>query len=275
MKCRINGVEIYYERQGQGCPLVMIHGFSLDHRVMVGCMEPIFSDQSGFQRIYFDLPGMGQTPANDGIQDSEDMLKLVIGFIKKILPDKRFSLVGESYGGYLARGVANRMQSMVDGMLLICPVVHFARTKRTVAELQVLAKDRDLMNELSMVDAEEFQNCVVLQTRNVWNRFQSDILPGVQLADFSLLERVRDTEFSFDPESFEFPFTKPVSILLGRFDNSVGYRDGIKLFGKYPRASLVICDRAGHNLQIEQESIFKATANEWLQRLKIKDSPLV
>lgn len=267
----IDGVEIFYECKGSGFPLVMIHGYGLDHRVMTGCMEPILSHQSEFQRIYFDLPGMGRTKAPDWIQTSEDMLELVISFIKKILPNQHFALVGESFGCYLARGIAHRLQPMVKGMFLICPVVRFKRSARTVPELKVLEKDEALLADLPMVDAEEFQSCVVIQSRAVWNRFRADILSGIQLADFNLLERVRDTEFSFDPEAFSKPFTKPVSILLGRFDNSVGYEDGMRLFGKYPRASLVVCDSAGHNLQIEQAVFFKAAVLEWLQRLQSID----
>lgn len=33
----------------------------LDHRLMSGCMEPIFTKREGWRRIYIDLPGMGVT----------------------------------------------------------------------------------------------------------------------------------------------------------------------------------------------------------------------
>ena len=31
MKINVNGIEMYYEKYGQGRPLVMVHGNSMDH----------------------------------------------------------------------------------------------------------------------------------------------------------------------------------------------------------------------------------------------------
>jgi hypothetical protein len=38
------------------------------------------------------------------------------------MPGQRFTVVGQSYGGYLARGVLARWVTSIDGMALICPV---------------------------------------------------------------------------------------------------------------------------------------------------------
>jgi pimeloyl-ACP methyl ester carboxylesterase len=42
MECNIRGVKIYYESIGEGTPILMIHGWSPDHRLMKGCLEPVF-----------------------------------------------------------------------------------------------------------------------------------------------------------------------------------------------------------------------------------------
>lgn len=39
----------------------MLHGYSPDHRLMAGCMEPIFNKKSNYKRVYIDLPGMGKS----------------------------------------------------------------------------------------------------------------------------------------------------------------------------------------------------------------------
>lgn len=41
-ECLIRTVKINYEVFGSGKPIIMIHGFSPDSRLMIGCMEPIF-----------------------------------------------------------------------------------------------------------------------------------------------------------------------------------------------------------------------------------------
>lgn len=40
--CKVKNANIYYEEMGEGRPIIMIHGFTPDHRLMSGCMEPIF-----------------------------------------------------------------------------------------------------------------------------------------------------------------------------------------------------------------------------------------
>lgn len=37
---------------------------------------------------------------------------------------------------------------------------------------------------------------------------------------------------------------------------------------KFSRATFAVLDRAGHNLQIEQENIFNSMINEWLMRIE-------
>jgi pimeloyl-ACP methyl ester carboxylesterase len=73
--CRIRDLEVYYEIAGEGKPIMMIHGMGVDHRTMKGCMEPVFQDRGDkWQRIYFDLPGMGRTKGVDWITNSDEML---------------------------------------------------------------------------------------------------------------------------------------------------------------------------------------------------------
>jgi pimeloyl-ACP methyl ester carboxylesterase len=49
----------------------------------------------------------------------------------------------------------------------------------------------------------------------------------------------------------------------------VGYRDAARLVENFPRATVAILDRAGHNLQIEQQRLFEALAAEWLDRMEV------
>lgn len=93
------------------------------YRLMMGCMEPVFTSRSGYQRIYPDLPGMGKSDAPGWIDSTDHMLEAVLEFIRKIIPHGNFLIAGESYGGCLSRGILYKMQNRVDGLLLICPVM--------------------------------------------------------------------------------------------------------------------------------------------------------
>jgi pimeloyl-ACP methyl ester carboxylesterase len=105
MECTVRDVPLSYESYGTGTPIILLHGYGSDHRLMKGCIEPIFAQQPGWQRIYLDLPGMGQTPGKEQIKSTDDILDIVIAFLDAVIPGQCFLLAGESYGGYLARGV--------------------------------------------------------------------------------------------------------------------------------------------------------------------------
>jgi pimeloyl-ACP methyl ester carboxylesterase len=148
MECQLEGISVHYEIYSKGHPLISLHGFSPDHRSMSGCLEPILKHRSGWQRIYPDLPGMGKTPGKEWITNSDQMLDVVLDFIDQVIPGQRFALAGESYGGYLARGVIYRKPALVDGLLLICPMIIPEQGKRSVPPQVALVQDPVLLSSL-------------------------------------------------------------------------------------------------------------------------------
>ena len=123
MVVNIGEVSFNYKEIGEGKPVLMIHGYCLDHRVMESAFEPVFTKNKGFRRIYIDLPGMGLSTGEDNIKNCEDMLKILLEFIDKVIGKEHFMIFGYSYGGYLARAILQRYEEMVDGLLLLCPVI--------------------------------------------------------------------------------------------------------------------------------------------------------
>ena len=272
MFCDLGNVNVYYETYGDGVPVLMIHGFYPDHRLMKGCMEPIFASRPGWKRIYFDLPGMGKTKGETWIDSTDKVLEVVLAFIDRILPNQNFLVVGESYGGYLARGLILKRRKFVDGLMLICPIIVPNLAERILPAPKVIVEDRQLISELAPSDAIEFVPMAVVQSRSVWERFRDEILVGLRAADKPFLERLLRTAygFSFSVDSLSEPYEKPVLVVAGRQDTSVGYEDAWRIIRNYLRATFAVLDTAGHNLQIEQARIFDALTSEWLDRVKLE-----
>lgn len=270
MKCNIKNLSINYEIIGEGKPIVMIHGYYPDHRLMTGCMEPIFSHNNSYKRIYIDLPGMGKSESAEWINNSDIMLDIVIDFIEKVIPNENFLLAGESYGGYLTRGVVYKMQDRIDGVALICPLIIPEYSKRNVPEHAVLVKDDILLAKLTSEEAEELNSSMVVQSEKIYERYQNEIMSGVNIANGEFLQSLMKNGygFSFNVDKIDKKFDKPSLMLLGKQDNCVGYKDTWKVLDNYPRATFAILDKAGHNLQIEQEELFNSLINEWLGRVK-------
>ncbi|MGN4819978.1 alpha/beta fold hydrolase [Bacillus cereus group sp. MYBK139-2] len=264
---RIKDAEIYYEIIGEGKPVIIIHGCAPDHRLMQRCMESVFEKYKGYQRIYIDLPGMGKSNAPDWINSSDHMLELLIACIEKIIPAKNFLLVGESYGGYLARGILTKLFERVNGLLLVCPVVVADPEKRTLPDKQVILQDEDFLNKLTSTEREAFCELAVVANEYTYKRFQEEIRPGLGVANYEFIERLQKN-YSLTMNFYHMKYEKPVLLLAGRQDISVGYQDIIEIIDDYPRATLAVLDMAGHNLQIEQPELFESLVGEWITRTK-------
>ncbi|WP_049891960.1 alpha/beta fold hydrolase, partial [Listeria seeligeri] len=185
----IRSVDVYYEKYGEGIPIIMIHGFAPDSQLMIGCMEPVFDKESPFSRIYLDLPGMGKTENYDSIQNADHVLTLLLEFIEAVIPGEPFILAGESYGGYLARGIAAKCPDRVLGVLLICPVIYPEKEKRTLPEQKVMYQDEAFVNSLSKEDKAYFSKSGVILTSRNWNRFLAEVMSGMINADGEFLDR--------------------------------------------------------------------------------------
>ncbi len=270
MYCHVQDLEVYYETYGEGKPILAIHGYYIDHHVMEGCLEPIFKNRPGWKRIYIDLPGFGKTKTKDWIISSDVMLNIILQFIDNVIPGENFLVAGESYGGYLARGIVNKKQDVVDGLLLICPVIIADKSKRNLPPHTILVKNLELLLSLTPLEREKFDPWATVHTDKVWKRFQEDIMPGVRLMDSKFADKLLKYGYplSFDPDELIKPFTKPSLILTGRQDSNVGYEDDWDILMNYPHATFAVLDRAAHMLQIEQEGLFNALINEWLDRVE-------
>ena len=263
--CKVPQAEIYYEDIGEGIPILLLHGFTPDHRLMSGCMEPLFSLRNGWRRIYVDLPGMGLTKDYNGINNSDDMLNTLVDFIESILPNQEYIVVGESYGGYLARGLIQKHKERILGAAFICPVIIPQHSDRTVEKHIILKSDNPFLKTLSQEELADFSsNQVVLNEYN-WIRYNKEILAGCKIANDHFLEKIKNN-YAFTFELEDTNYTKPSLFLLGRQDDSVGYKDALNIMDYYTRASSAILDIAGHNLQIEQPELFSSLVNEWLDR---------
>jgi pimeloyl-ACP methyl ester carboxylesterase len=150
---------VHYETIGDGTPIIMLHGWYLDHRSIMADLEPVFRTRRGWKRIYLDLPGMGRTQGIGWIANNDNMLKVVHDFIDTVIPGQRFVIAGYSYGGYLARGVVYHKSDLMDGLLLIAPIIR--PTQFTPSVKHVFMKDKTLLSELTGEERAIFDLAVI------------------------------------------------------------------------------------------------------------------
>lgn len=115
LKVTVNGIQIAYNRRGQGAPLVLIHGYPLDHTIWdeVGSLL-----EDDFDIITPDLRGFGQSDVVEKQYTVSDMAKDIEGLLDN-LEIENASIVGHSMGGYVALAFARAFPERVTGLGLV------------------------------------------------------------------------------------------------------------------------------------------------------------
>lgn len=277
MQCELDKATIDYEEHGEGRPILLLHGWTMDRRVEIFDYEKIFATRPGWRRIYPDLPGMGRSVAKAGLFSQDDVLEALLGFIDRVLPDGRFALAGTSLGAYLARAIAARRRSRITGLLLRVPCIFAEDARRTLPPFRALVADDAFMATLDADDRTSLGD-LLIQTpayaEALKHKRDAVVQPAIQ-ATAPIANEIRADPgrygFTFDLIEAEKTFDEPTLIIAGRRDTTVGYRDAWSILDSYPRATFVALDRADHGWPMERPNLLPALIDDWLARMALAE----
>lgn len=138
--------------------------------------------------------------------------------------------------------------------------------KRLLPSHTIIVEDKTFMNQLNELEETDFRSNNVVLDKKTWDRYKNEIASGCSIADQEFLSKIKKNYgFSYEIDSIK--FNAPSVFLLGLQDSVVGFKDAFTILEKFPRATFAILDKAGHNLQIEQENLFNSLITEWLDRV--------
>lgn len=116
MKIERNEVTLAYEKEGQGPPIVLIHGFPLNRTMWRPQIEAL---RDRFTVVAPDLRGFGEAagPMNDLTMDTYagDVLSLLDS-----LGMDRVALAGFSMGGYVAFRIVAKAAGRIGSLIMAC-----------------------------------------------------------------------------------------------------------------------------------------------------------
>ena len=267
LECQLSNAVIKYKSLGEGYPLLAIHGFSSDHQYLLHDLEPAFIGRDGWQRIYIDLPGHGQTKWPNWITSEDNILGLLCDFIDQIIPGKQFTLAGESWGASFSLGIINQRSELVDGLYLSVPYINIEPGKEILPEHNILVENDEFINLLQDDDPDWVTDYLVVQDVSFLERLRKEIFPA-EKANEKYNVNWEKIFYSLTLDAKEINFYKPSLFLTGRQDQVVGYQIAFNLLENFPRATYAVLDRAGHYMSLEQEGLMHALVNEWLDRVE-------
>jgi 3-oxoadipate enol-lactonase len=119
LKAIVNGIKLAYEHRGQGKPLVLIHGYPLDHTIWSPVIPLLEKD---FDLLLPDLRGFGQSGSSGTSYLLTDMAADIAALMDH-LQIKQAAIAGHSMGGYIALAFARAYPDRVRGLGLVASQV--------------------------------------------------------------------------------------------------------------------------------------------------------
>lgn len=252
--------------RGSGTPIVLVHGFGVDHRILLP-LDATIEAAGAWRRIYVDLPGHGESPIGD-VGSTMDVVAAVEQAILDRVHGERFAMIGNSFGGMVSRYIAHRLQDRVLGLGTIGSPFFAASDRRTLPDRVVLTRDDTIVGSLGDAGA-SYADMAVIQSPANAASFVDHVYPGIVAADEAAMERIAaNYEFPAEPEdAWPAPFARPCLFIAGRQDQVAGYRDALSRVEHYPRATFAALDAAGHNVHLDQPAVTAALVTDWLGRV--------
>jgi len=138
-KADVNGIQLAYDRRGKGTPLVLLHGYPLDHHLWDEVV-PLLEDT--FDLILPDLRGFGGSSTVDSFSAMEDYASDIAELLDQ-LGIQQTAIAGHSMGGYVALAFARLFPKRVRGLGLVASQVLADPTERKEARYQSAAEVAD------------------------------------------------------------------------------------------------------------------------------------
>lgn len=125
----VNGIKLYYEVYGEGQPLVMLHGFTMNHEMW----EPWVDDFSNkYKLILVDLRGHGHS-TNPSSFTHQKSAKDIYGLLDSLQIDT-FQAMGFSSGAITLTHMATLDSTRIQSMVLIGSTSYFPESSKPLLQ---------------------------------------------------------------------------------------------------------------------------------------------
>lgn len=249
----VHGIELELVRRGVGRPILLLHGFQpIDPRARF--LEYLARHA---ELIAPSHPGFGATPRPNGFETLYDLVNLYAAMLDA-LPHETLTVIGFSFGGWLACELALRSRHRIGKLVLVDSV-------------GIKVSDRETPD---IVDI--FNTYPETVRRLTWHN--PDNAPDFDaMTDEQLIAWHRGSEslclyawhpYMHNPRlAWWLPrITTPTLVLWGAEDGIVRPAYGRALAQHIPGAEFVLIENAGHRPEIEQADNFADRVLAFLNR---------
>ncbi len=247
---RANGLDIHYVTEGQGPPLLMLHGATSmgvhDWGAQRPLLRPDFTlfmpDARAHHRTVFDVrEGWSRTALVDDALAFVDALGL-----------ERFHIMGLSMGARTAVELAAREPERVDSMLVIGPAL---RPEPAASVARVRMDPDKILAEDPVWAAELQQRHDPHQGEGAWRRLLEAIGEDSQHLTEVMPEELRRIRL-------------PVLLAVGDDDPWMPLDEAVRVKRQLPQGKLLVVPDCGHVVEAERPGIFNPAMTQFFRRAR-------
>ncbi len=259
-------MEIYYESHGTGEPLVLIAGFASGAWQWFKQIDDL---SRNFRVITFDARGISRSKLDENETVS---IKEIANDVCEILDEleiEKASILGTSFGGFVAQEFALRYPERLNKLILAC--TSFGGIKHvlpdniealsafsSISNLNSLERIRKFMIPAFTKDFAENHANVIEQVCKL--REQNKVPESVYLQQLQAAT-------TFDMQAKTLQILAETLVVTGDKDQVVPMQNSINLANMIPKAELKIVENSGHLFFIEQAEKFNRIVKEFVKSM--------
>jgi pimeloyl-ACP methyl ester carboxylesterase len=249
----VAGIELETVRRGSGRQILMLHGFQT-----IEPNAPFLESLARYGELFApSSPGFGQSPRPKDFDTVYDLVHLYLELLDA-LPGDKVTLVGFSFGGWLAAEVAAACSHRLDKLVLVDPVGIKISDRETPDILDLFEKSPDEVRRRSWHDPD---------------RCAPDFNA---MSDEALVVYARNREalclYAWHPYMYNPQLPRwlarikvPTLLLWGESDRVVTPDYGRAYSRLIPRSTFELIEGAGHHPEIERPEAFVERVSRFLE----------
>ena len=241
---RVHGIELEVVRRGKGRSILALHGFDT-----MNPAAPFLDLLARHGEIVApSSPGFGHSPRPKDFDSIYDLVHLYLGALDA-LPGDKVTLIGFSFGGWLAAEVAAACSHRLDRLILVDPLGIKISDRETADILDIFNRSPDIVRRASWHDPD---------------RFAPDYNA---MSDEALVIHARNREalclYAWHPYMYNPQLPRwldrtavPTQLVWGASDGVVTPDYGRAYSRLIPGSRFTLIEGAGHHPEIEQSQAF-------------------
>lgn len=262
-KVTVNGITLAVHDEGNGPPILFVHGFPLSHSMW---RPQIFTFAGDHRVIAPDLRGFGESDVTEGTVTMEQHADDLAALLDELNVDEPVVLGGLSMGGYIAWQFQQKYSERLRAIIL-CDTRAIADTLDGVENRKRLAK-MVIENGSAAVASAMLPNLFSPATgdrnQTVIDELRQTIAAtspeGIAAASLGMAERPDVTSLLPSIET-------PTLLIVGEDDGISTPEEMKTIADAMPNARLEVISEAGHMSPLESPKLVNTAIREFLQSL--------